>query len=178
MRVVFLMIFLFSLQLPEEVCVHGHLSFLEMILTKICFILSTKKSKLLRRYFLSFCSTLALRECTWRKTSSSPAVQQLVLRPLSTCARCAAAFVFPLGSTSSFPLPLNQTRTQTFIYGYSLRKTRISSKFTAQSTRPKPQLFQSLSRIHGWFQGNWRFCRVPCWAGKITVFFFLQLVPT
>lgn len=96
------------------------------------------KSKLLHGYLTSLCSTMALIMSTWRKTSSWPAVQQLVLRPLLTCARYAAASVFPLENTSSFPLPLNQTRTQTFICGYSLRKMLISSKFTTQNTRSKP----------------------------------------
>lgn len=128
--------FLVLFQLPEEVRVHWQLLYSFLILTEISFIF-TAESKLLHGYLISLCSTLAWRMCTWRKTSSSPAVQRLVLRPLLTCVRCATTFVFPLENTSLFPLPLNQTRTQTFICGYSLRKMLISSKFTTQSTRPK-----------------------------------------
>lgn len=100
-------------------------------LTEISFIFTTKKNpKLYHGFLISPCSTLVLRMCTWRETSSSPAVQQLVLRPLLTCVRCATAFASPLESISSFPLPLNQTRTETFMCGCSLRKMLISSKFT------------------------------------------------
>lgn len=84
---------------------------------------------LLHEYFISLRSTLALGMCTSRKTSSSAAARQLVRRPSLTCARCATAFAFPLENTSSSPRPSNRTRTQTFIYGYSLRKLPISSKF-------------------------------------------------
>lgn len=111
-------------QLPEEVSAH----------TKCVILISNNEPSIYDMDIYHDCSILALAMCTWRETSSSPTAQQLVLRTLLTCERCATTFVSPLENTSSFPPPSSQTRTETSICGSSLRKPLISSKFQAQRT--------------------------------------------